>query len=140
QVRVAADDVVLAEAAEDHVDAATTLDVVIAVGRAFDRGPDDEVAVGVATGAELLPADTQIDVAVALDDVVTELGEDQVVATATGDVVVAEARARRVVGVVLEGDREVGPQRRAHRVEAPERAIDEVRATGDQRDAGVGQG
>jgi hypothetical protein len=90
EVRAAAQDVVLAETAEDRVVAAVALDVVVAVGGGLERRSQDEVVVDIARGARAAG-----DRAVALDRVVAELAEDLVVAPTAGDRVVAEVGSVR---------------------------------------------
>src|SRR5204862_6209463 len=97
----AADDVVLAKAAEDDVAAASALDVVLPVRCGLERRvhrqrPERVVGVaGCAEGADGVAAEEAVDRAVALDRVVAELAEDHVVAAPAGDVVGAEAREAR---------------------------------------------
>ena len=99
EVGAAADQVVLAEAAEDQVVAAAALDVVVAVGRRRRRCPGRSCP-----GVAQVPTSTR-DRAVALDRVVAHLAEDQVVAGAAGEVVVAEHAAACGGAVVEERDR-----------------------------------
>ena len=125
EVGAATNDVVLAEPTEHDVVAAAPLDVVLSVGRGKVEGGDqvkvaDEVAgAGVcrigrarfgsrdttirgSRGADVLGCGKRrLDPAVALDDVVAELTEDQVVVRPAGEVVVAERPGR--VHPVLDG-------------------------------------
>ncbi len=134
EVRAVADQVVLAEAAEEHVVAAAALDVVVAVGHALDRGRQDQRAERVARAGEPRGAGERVlERAVAEQHVVAELAEDHVVARAAGDVVVAErrdlarrdrrARERRRVEEVEHGVRHAGAPLEADLV-----AEDQVRA------------
>ena len=151
EVGAAAQDVVLAQAAEDDVAAGVALDVVLAVGRFLERRDDrqraDVVAnegavhraaagrcprgadVGRQAGVVGPARERGLDAAVALDDVVAHLAEQQVVRRAAREVVVAEApgalralgdgEAVELVGVavvVVEGDSVLGPPRGAVRV------------------------
>ena len=144
--RAAADDVVLAEAAEGDVVARAALDVVVAVGRGLvrrvDRERPDRVAhaaggrarrarravrgdaatqqVRIDRGEDVVDVAVRdvVDRAVALDRVVAELAEEQIVVRAAGDVVVAERADARQAGVhgrvlVQVGDRVLGPPRHA---------------------------
>ena len=118
-VGAVADEVVLAQVAEDQVVAAIAFDVVVAVpadaGEVFHRHPGrarvDRDAPGLVNHR-----------AVALDHVLAHLAEDDVVAGAAGNVVVAERGRVGVVVVVVQ----------AH--EALHHAVGvELRSAGDQR-------
>ena len=119
QVGAAADDVVLAEVAEDDVIAGVALDVVIAVGHRVERRTDD-AEVRRRGDAEARRHETS-DRAIALDRVVATLAEDLVVVRATGDVIVPEAVRRRRRVYVEQGDAVVGPDRRAGWIGLPRR-------------------
>ena len=103
QARAAADDVVLAQVAEDHVGAAVALDVVVAVARRvlgrrniqsapFGEEPWRQFDLSGVHPHRAGVGRQVVDRAVALDRVVAELTENLVVARAAGDVVVARRR------------------------------------------------
>ena len=115
--RAAADDVVPAEIAEDHVVSAVAFDVVVAIPRGLDRSDDSQLVVAVAMRGDIL---RQVDRSVALNRVVAELAEEVVVLSAAGEIVVAVQHFIGAVGVVEQRDAEVAPEgRQAVRIQSP---------------------
>ena len=132
EVRAATDEVVLAQAAEDDVVAASTLDVVLTVGGRLEARAQRERAGRVTHGADAPtggsrgadpatePAEVErrevrqgrvgdvVDRSVALDHVVPQLAEEEVVACAPGEVVVSEAARTGGAGVRREVVEQLG--------------------------------
>ena len=128
QVGTAAQDVVLAEVAEDDIIAAVAFDVVVAIAGGFDRCAHQQVAGRIAAGTYR----RYIDRAIALDDIVAQLAEDLIVVGTTGNVIVAEvAQARSLCRQIMVQDLNVKV--------LPDRctARDVARAAADQHISGA---
>ena len=107
QIGVAADDVVLAEVAEDHIVLTAAFDVVVAVADVLYRSNHYQCAVGITGGADAVARQLAHDRAIALDGVVAPLAEDRVVVGAAGYVVSTE----QAVQPIADGDAPVAPFR-----------------------------